>query len=707
MSEKEIMEEQIANMLDLVLGEENDQSYLSIAEIENPSFIEDQPRVDRKAQTVKPINRKSTEFKQSSVKNNNFHFKERAQDKKFKTQVNHQNYMGNYNNVRNISNPSSFFKGNNINMNEQFLPKNNFYINYNNDSTQYDTYYKTGQRFSFNDIESINDQNNSFNNYNNNFYNPNNLMNLSNNTSSNNSNFFNYYNLNYINNFDLNINNDNMQLPYNQMQYYPNMQQNNNMNQNINNQEFINRVPFNKKLNTIHGFKSGYNINQQNNLHNNKRLSTVNPSQLGNSKDLLNLKVLSQMGSNIGNNSNTNFNDLAFNELEDVLALLDKIDEFLLLKLKGKFISIIKTQKGSRVFQKYLKNTQSEIIHNIFMELYEKLNSLMTDPYANYFCQKFYGFLSKEDKILFLKQIRSSLINIAISKIGTYPLQGIIEQLTTQTERDIIISTIKDYILNLSQDLYGTHVIEKILICFSEDSIDFIYDIIIDNFLLLAVHNNGLCVIKKIIIHCTKQTTIERILAKLVENALYLIQNPYGNYAIQVAFDYWQDQYLIPIVKQFENKYTNLSMQKYSSNVVEKCLSRFEELCLHKLIEEMSQMSKGAELMKNNYGNYVVQKALKISSGVYKAKLLNILAKSIEKIGDKKIMGKWRSIIGKFANKNECINFSFTSDVGNNLFYIMLMIILLTIIIQMTFPKKLITPLRFSLIMSKTNVNNV
>ncbi len=49
--------------------------------------------------------------------------------------------------------------------------------------------------------------------------------------------------------------------------------------------------------------------------------------------------------------------------------------------------------------------------------------------------------------------------------------------------------------------------------------------------------------------------------------------------------------------------------------------------------------------MKNNYGNYVVQKALKISSGSPKLKLIISILKNIEKIGDKKLIAKWKSIV--------------------------------------------------------------
>lgn len=124
-----------------------------------------------------------------------------------------------------------------------------------------------------------------------------------------------------------------------------------------------------------------------------------------------------------------------------------------------------------------------------------------------------------------------------MSKIGTYPLQAIIEQIKTNQERSIILDAIYENVLTLSLDSYGSHVIEKILTCFDQTYIEFIYNTLIENFMLLANHNNGLCVIKKIIINATQNETIKNIQNILIENCLYLIQNPYGNYTIQIAFD--------------------------------------------------------------------------------------------------------------------------------------------------------------------------
>ena len=108
----------------------------------------------------------------------------------------------------------------------------------------------------------------------------------------------------------------------------------------------------------------------------------------------------------IVDSNKNNLSDVIYSELERVLSLNDKIDDKLFKSLRGNFINIIRTQNGSRIFQKYLKNTSNNIIGAIFSELKGNLKSLITDLYANYFCQKFFGFLDKRDRIRFLQEVK-------------------------------------------------------------------------------------------------------------------------------------------------------------------------------------------------------------------------------------------------------------------------------------------------------------
>ena len=186
-------------------------------------------------------------------------------------------------------------------------------------------------------------------------------------------------------------------------------------------------------------------------------------------------------------------------ECKKLLNKIDKIDHFVYSKLQNNFVSVIKTHKGSIIFQNYLKNTHSEILHQIFLEISNYLPELIIDPYANYFCKKFFTYLNQKDRIDFLNSIKDHLFILCTNKIGTFPLQGIIEYLGSKNEKNIIINSIKNDLSILCLDNYGCHIIEKILGCFEEEYISFIYDYVIDNFLKLSYNSNGICIIKKII----------------------------------------------------------------------------------------------------------------------------------------------------------------------------------------------------------------
>ena len=83
--------------------------------------------------------------------------------------------------------------------------------------------------------------------------------------------------------------------------------------------------------------------------------------------------------------------------------------------------------------------------------------------------------MNQEDRIDFLNTISKSLIKLSSDNIGTYPIQTIIEHLSSKYEKMIIISGIKDGFEDLIYDPFGCHVLEKLLVCFEDEYILFIY----------------------------------------------------------------------------------------------------------------------------------------------------------------------------------------------------------------------------------------
>ena len=57
-------------------------------------------------------------------------------------------------------------------------------------------------------------------------------------------------------------------------------------------------------------------------------------------------------------------------------------------------------------------------------------------------------------------------------------------------------------------------------------------------------------------------------------------------------------------------------------------------------------------LIKNNYGNYVIQTALKYSKGKVKTILINSIENNLGVLGDKKLINKWKNIISSNVQIN-------------------------------------------------------
>jgi len=71
------------------------------------------------------------------------------------------------------------------------------------------------------------------------------------------------------------------------------------------------------------------------------------------------------------------------------------------------------------------------------------------DQYANYFCPKLFDALDSEERMRFLSFLKPYCVTIAQNKVGTYPLQLIIESIKIKEEGLIITDAFKNDILDL------------------------------------------------------------------------------------------------------------------------------------------------------------------------------------------------------------------------------------------------------------------
>lgn len=151
--------------------------------------------------------------------------------------------------------------------------------------------------------------------------------------------------------------------------------------------------------------------------------------------------------------------------------------------------------------------------------------------------------------------------------------------------------------------------------------------------------------VKKLAANTTIDANRKSLVDFVCENAINIVQDPYGNYAVQEIMTLWSEQDFSPLIEKISQKVAQLSIQKFSSNVVEKCLKTSNTEQRNCIIMHIAKVDKLVTVMKNSYGNYVVQTALDLATDEAKVALVDSIYHNIPGLQDKKIRVKWAQLL--------------------------------------------------------------
>lgn len=85
----------------------------------------------------------------------------------------------------------------------------------------------------------------------------------------------------------------------------------------------------------------------------------------------------------------------------------------------------------------------------------------------------------------------------------------------------------------------------------------------------VATHRHGCCVLQRCIDHASPDQQ-RQLVNEIIKNSLYLVQDPFGNYVVQYVLDLGNPYFEDNLIQQFLTHVFELSVQKFSSNVIEK-----------------------------------------------------------------------------------------------------------------------------------------
>ncbi|EDR22713.1 pumilio domain-containing protein C6G9.14, putative [Entamoeba dispar SAW760] len=278
-------------------------------------------------------------------------------------------------------------------------------------------------------------------------------------------------------------------------------------------------------------------------------------------------------------------------------------------EFQGQFYQMTKYASGCSLLQKLLDGASKESVLLIFKEIEDSLEELITHPNGQYILPKIVEFGSEEIKDNVFGVVSENLVKYCCHQFGGYTVQKIAPFMR---ERHIQIWSpiLRNNIAILIIDPHANYVIQTLLKIFNEKNSDFFYRGLKDCVVDISKTKIGCSVLT----HAMDNSTIQQINSikpQLLSNCCDLIQDQYGNFIIQHLME--NDPTIISdIIHKIKDNIVFYSKQKFSSNVVEKCLKCSTENVRQPLLDVLSQPESLVALVEDQYGNFVIQAFLDV-----------------------------------------------------------------------------------------------
>ena len=437
--------------------------------------------------------------------------------------------------------------------------------------------------------------------------------------------------------------------------YPTNLIENNNQNNISDNNNYLNN-----NLNHINNNNNNQNINFIQNIKNqNPHFNNTNPNNFQNYNFIPNFQPFNNYYNNnssknclnnsyktVNHNPNTkkrnsqtlfNSNQVLPNSEHRRASHMPLISHFQIIGNENQFDKGKLKEENPKYFlrdQLYCRQIQTKLENNIndvkyTEEFYENIKphliEIIEHQFGNYVIQKFLSVLiAQENKIIFgniFSQINEKLFLICIHNYGTRVIQKTLEKLDNgnyfkiETEKlnSIFKSLIEKHLYQLCCDKNGNHVYQKLLKIFPKENNknNFLYDELVKISFEVSIIQQGATLLG-VAFDYSNEEQKQKLCEAIVERISDLINDKFGNYTIQTIFKLFDEKTNEKIYKYIDDNLLNLSKEKFSSNVIDKCIIKDYDKS-EKLIQSLIQKDIIKEMIIDQFGNYIVQKAMSVS----------------------------------------------------------------------------------------------
>jgi hypothetical protein len=314
---------------------------------------------------------------------------------------------------------------------------------------------------------------------------------------------------------------------------------------------------------------------------------------------------------------------------------LKKVRIFLGLLQGDSIVNYCSDQHGSRTIQGLLRLRNPEITREIYNKVLALSSrgiavvlELMLDQHGWHVFGELIDALNYQQLKLITYEITKNLddfVSLTLDTHGSNSIRKVIRLLRRSPLVTLVMNNLRAAFFTIMTNRIGSYAVSE---CFNQLSAEdnrLLYEAAIECCLDLAIdHEGSLALIR--VINTIQGLQRYRLLDILSTYVAFLSQDPKGNYVVQKVISLNNPLFTQKICYHLRGYYGTISLQKGGSHIAEKCLDT--EWKSWVIEDFLSNTNTLLQVAKDEFGNYVIQKALKVTkksgSPLYQKLLLRL-----------------------------------------------------------------------------------
>ncbi|KAJ4304099.1 mRNA binding protein puf3 [Collariella sp. IMI 366227] len=341
--------------------------------------------------------------------------------------------------------------------------------------------------------------------------------------------------------------------------------------------------------------------------------------------------------------------------LERIRRNSRSIKQLELKNLSGQISEICGDQAGSRFIQGRLESANSDEKEHVFHEIMPNAVQLMKCAFGNYVIQKLFEHGDQAHKKALARAMKGRVVELSTDKYACRVVQKALEYVLVDQQAELVKELEKD-VLTVVESVHGNHVVSQIIAVVPRQHIDFIMDCLKARVQQLSCHQYACRVIQRALEHGSETDKLD-FMKEVHDCGPALLSDPYGNYVAQHVIVNGDPEDHARMVNLVMSQLVALAKSQCGSHVVERCI-------LHGTLEERRAMrdllttsGEGADsllfqLMRDQFGNYVIQKLANSLQGPDKDEMIDKMKPYLQRLRVAGATGKQISCMENLIREN-------------------------------------------------------